>query len=273
MSTDPYLRQFERAACSWLAVLRWGPTGWCCPRCESREGTQLADRPRVIQCKGCPCQRSVTSGTVFAYTKLPIHILLPALREALFLRSCPFLEATFGIARSSAWHLQARALRVLDRVFDSVPEPDPQHQRHVVPLRATGKRGLHPNASPWFASAQRLGGRWAVQVRVDVVSEVVQVGHLGPGPTGDLARQVGEYEDPVRGLRRFLGGIIGGRRPSLRWGPRWIGAIITSHLPLYSEVPFEGWLARTRLLGHAPRRRMEPWQGTGPWAPATEGAG
>ena len=50
--------------------LRW-PTGFVCPACGSCEGTRLSTRSKV-QCRGCRRQVSLTAGTIFHATKLPL---------------------------------------------------------------------------------------------------------------------------------------------------------------------------------------------------------
>ena len=50
--------------------LRW-PSGFVCPVCGGCEGTQLSTRPK-IQCRACRHQVSLTAGTIFHATKLPL---------------------------------------------------------------------------------------------------------------------------------------------------------------------------------------------------------
>src|SRR3954464_2808693 len=50
--------------------LRW-PKGFVCPLCGGCEGTRLSTRPKV-QCRACRHQVSLTAGTIFHATKLPL---------------------------------------------------------------------------------------------------------------------------------------------------------------------------------------------------------
>ena len=50
--------------------LRW-PKGFVCPRCGGCEGKWLSTRPKV-QCRACRHQVSLTAGTIFHATKLPL---------------------------------------------------------------------------------------------------------------------------------------------------------------------------------------------------------
>lgn len=49
---------------------RW-PNGFVCPHCGHDDGTRLSKR-RAIQCKVCRKQTSITAGTVFHKTKVPL---------------------------------------------------------------------------------------------------------------------------------------------------------------------------------------------------------
>jgi len=70
------LLEFQRRYCSEEACLqaifkaRW-PRGFLCPRCGHSDGTKLSKR-RAIQCCSCRRQTSVTAGTVFHKSKIPL---------------------------------------------------------------------------------------------------------------------------------------------------------------------------------------------------------
>ena len=53
-----------------LADIRW-PDGFSCPRCHSREASYIASRKKY-QCAQCRYQVSITSGTLFHSTNLPL---------------------------------------------------------------------------------------------------------------------------------------------------------------------------------------------------------
>ena len=55
-----------------LVTQRW-PQGFRCPRCgDSRHGTFLREGRHYWQCQRCRHQTTVTAGTVFEATKLPL---------------------------------------------------------------------------------------------------------------------------------------------------------------------------------------------------------
>ncbi len=89
-----------------LERCRW-PTGFICPRCQHAGGYRLSDR-RGFECSRCHRQTSVTSGTAFAFVKLP----LPKVFQAMYLISVnkqgissQSLAKLIDCSRPSAWHL------------------------------------------------------------------------------------------------------------------------------------------------------------------------
>jgi len=60
----------EGACRAYLARLRW-PTGFCCPQCKT-SGSWTTTRS-LMMCRGCGYQASVTAGTLFHRTRLPLQ--------------------------------------------------------------------------------------------------------------------------------------------------------------------------------------------------------
>lgn len=50
---------------------RW-PRGFVCPECGHADGCVKVQTRGLLQCKHCRHQASLSAGTVFAYTKLPL---------------------------------------------------------------------------------------------------------------------------------------------------------------------------------------------------------
>jgi len=66
----------DEAACRrYLAQLRW-PAGFVCPRCQSPEAWLTARG--LYHCRRCAHQASVTAGTLFADTNLPLRLWFEA---------------------------------------------------------------------------------------------------------------------------------------------------------------------------------------------------
>lgn len=77
---DAARKRFEEA--------RW-PDGPICPHChrretatrlEPRQGSKRPVRPGVWQCNGCRKQFTVTTGTIFEHSHIPLHKWLLAIR-------------------------------------------------------------------------------------------------------------------------------------------------------------------------------------------------
>jgi len=60
----------EEACAQHLQAMRW-PEGFVCPRCGHREAWYLRTR-RLLVCKGCRAQGSLTAGTIFHKTRTPL---------------------------------------------------------------------------------------------------------------------------------------------------------------------------------------------------------
>jgi len=69
----------EEQCIAYLAALRW-PSGWSCPRCSATEGWTVR-RNRWL-CGPCRYEMSVTAGTVFQDSHLPLTIWLRAIWQA-----------------------------------------------------------------------------------------------------------------------------------------------------------------------------------------------
>lgn len=54
-----------------ISRARW-PRGFACPKCGHDQGTRLNKR-RAIQCANCRRQTSITAGTIFHKTKVPLR--------------------------------------------------------------------------------------------------------------------------------------------------------------------------------------------------------
>jgi transposase-like protein len=66
----------EEACREYLEALRW-PRGFACPRCQARE-YWMGSRSRKI-CIGCGYQATVTAGTIFERTRMPLMLWFRAI--------------------------------------------------------------------------------------------------------------------------------------------------------------------------------------------------
>ena len=72
MSILEFQRRFktDEDCISAIARKRW-PDGFVCPHCQSAHVKRLAKR-RAFQCNGCKRQTSITAGTIFEKTRIPL---------------------------------------------------------------------------------------------------------------------------------------------------------------------------------------------------------
>jgi len=96
----------EEACRAYLFSLRW-PDGWTCPRCRSRDGGAVRRHKR--RCGYCHYEVSVTAGTVFQDTHLPLTIWLRAIWQVTSQKtgvSALGLQRVLGLGSySTAWVL------------------------------------------------------------------------------------------------------------------------------------------------------------------------
>jgi len=110
---DPIFHH-ETKAREYLEAQRW-PNGPECPHCGViDEATQMqgkAHRPGLYQCRGCGQQFSVTVGTVYERSKIPLHKWLLATHLVCASKtaiSAHQLHRMLGITYKSAWFLMHR---------------------------------------------------------------------------------------------------------------------------------------------------------------------
>ncbi len=75
--------QNEDAARAYLEARRW-PEGPVCPSCGTAEGIyalQANIRPGVYRCGVCRQRFTVTFGTIFERSRIPLHVWLRAIHE------------------------------------------------------------------------------------------------------------------------------------------------------------------------------------------------
>lgn len=66
----------DEACRAYLESLRW-PSGFLCPRCGGREGWRM--KTGLILCRQCRYQASVTAGTIFQGSRLPLTLWFRAI--------------------------------------------------------------------------------------------------------------------------------------------------------------------------------------------------
>ena len=148
-----------------LEELRW-PDGVKCPRCESERVSRRKDRHQ-FQCKSCRYDFSVTSGTIFHDSHLPLwkwFVAVYLIVESKKGVSANQLKRTLGVSYKTAWYLA-------HRIRDALKEVDAQLLKGIVEVdetfvggRMEGQgRGYKGNKTVVVGAMQR-GGNICLQV-------------------------------------------------------------------------------------------------------------
>ena len=93
------------------ALFRWKwPLGFQCPECSSTRYCTLKCR-EIYQCNHCHHQTSLTSGTIFASTKLPLtrwFIAIHLITQAKTGISSLALKREVGVSYNTAWSMKQK---------------------------------------------------------------------------------------------------------------------------------------------------------------------
>lgn len=126
--TNPIYSDADKAR-EHLEALHW-PHGPVCPRCGSLDRiTKLAGqstRPGVYKCNSCAKPFTVTVGTIFEDSKIPLNKWLLAFRLMSSSKkgiSAHQLHRSLGITYKSAWFLAHRIREALElhTLYDALP--------------------------------------------------------------------------------------------------------------------------------------------------------
>ena len=110
--------QCEQALVRW----RW-PDGFVCPNCHSTRYCKLKCR-KLYQCHTCRQQTSLTAGTIFAGTKLPLFkwfLAMHLLTQSKNGLSALALKRDIGVSYNTAWMMKQKIMQVMKERDDSKP--------------------------------------------------------------------------------------------------------------------------------------------------------
>ncbi len=158
MSLPTFLQQFgTEEQCRQAIFQRRWPQGFRCPECDHSSHCRLSCRP-LIQCNRCHHQSSITAGTVFACTKLPLTTWFLAIY--LFTQSkngisAMALSRQLGIGYNAAWLMKHKLMQAMRERDDSQPLFGPVQIDDAVwgGERHGGKRGRGAQAKTPFVAA------------------------------------------------------------------------------------------------------------------------
>ena len=250
-----------------LETSRW-PSGFCCPSCgDPRHSRFLREGRTYWQCHRCRNQSTVTAGTIFQATKLPLtrwflamHLLTQAKNNVSALE----LKRHLGVCYKTAWLVKHKLLEVMTqreegRVLEGRVEIDDAYLGGEKP--GTRGRGSENKISfvaavqtsddgrPIFLSLKRLPftkeaiDAWAnksLAASAHVLSDGLNC-FLG------LEGNVAQHEAHVLG-----GGREGVKHPAFRWVNTLLGNLKTSISGTYHAFKFAKYA--DRYLGEAQYR-------------------
>jgi len=174
-STDDKCREI-------LERLRW-PLGPECPRCKTRNVVRLSTNIKLLWCADCDYQFSVTVGTVFNDSHLPLSkwfIAVLLLVEARKGFSANQMKRTLGVSYKTAWYL-------CHRIRAAMKEYDQQMLTGTVEMDET------------YVGGKKIGyGVYAGKKAKEVVIGIRQRGgdlrffHVADAKSGTLAKYIQE---------------------------------------------------------------------------------
>ena len=158
MSFDDFMKQYgtEDKCRDQLFKLRW-PNGLECPLCGNKTYCEIHAR-KVFQCNRCHHQTSVTAGTIFHSTNLPLTKWLLAMfliTQSKNGISAMELSRQMGVSYNAAWRVKHKLMQVMLERDSSKPisgriEID---DSYLGAKRVTGKRGRGAGRKTPFVAA------------------------------------------------------------------------------------------------------------------------
>lgn len=177
LSLPEFLAQYgsEAQCAEALFAWRW-PEGFVCPECGHAEGYTEVRTRGLLQCKHCRHQTSLTAGTVFAYSKLPLttwFLAMYLLTQQKNGISALELKRQLGVSYPTAWSIKHKLLQVMlerdaDRRLTGVIEIDDVYWGGEC-RGATPGRGS-PNKTPFLAALSKTFDGHPVALRMSVVA-------------------------------------------------------------------------------------------------------
>jgi transposase-like protein len=221
----------EEACWEALRRARW-PRGFECPRCQGRRSSWIATR-RLEQCAECRYQCSVTAGTVFHRTRVPLRTWFWAI---FFLGRHKKGISALQLQRDTGLGSYETAWTMLHKLRSAL-RPRPAH-RLIGDVEAdeTYVGGYRPG------QVGRGLGKTGVAVAVENRGDVAGATRLAVVPYASTQE-----------LTSFVRGVIDAREARVH----------TDGWQAYAALARQGVVHRPRIQGHGPRaRKILPWAHT-----------
>ena len=196
LSLNEFIKTYGSEARCFDALYAWRwPNGYQCPYCGHDKGCQLKTR-KLQQCNRCHHQTSITAGTLFESTRLPLAIWF----QAIYLISqdkkgvsAMELHRHLGISYHAAWRMKHKLMQAMlereqDKTLSGFIEID---DAYLGGERTGCKRGRGAaGKTPFVAAIQTTHDRQPVKIKLSVVDGFTKKAlahwsqqHLEPGST------------------------------------------------------------------------------------------
>ena len=150
--------QCRRALFNW----RW-PSGFKCPKCQGEIYSEIKSR-RLYQCAACRRQVSLTAGTIFHASKLP---LTQWFRAMYHLGQCKNgisaleLSRRLGVAYNTAWMLHHKLMQVMVDRENRTPLEGIVHldDSYIGGVSSDGTTGRGASGKTPFLAAVQIAGK------------------------------------------------------------------------------------------------------------------
>jgi len=160
LSEPEFEQQYGTEAACRAALFRWRwPKGFECPICGERRHSEVRSR-QLFQCSTCRRQTSLSAGTIFAATKLPLRVWFRALYHLTQTKqgiSSIELGRRLGVTQTAAWTIKHKLGQVMlerdaaKRLTGRVELDD----AYLGGEHSGGKRGRgSPGKTPFLAAVE-----------------------------------------------------------------------------------------------------------------------
>jgi transposase-like protein len=262
LSLPDFLKQYgSLSQCETaLESSRW-PQGFVCPHCQdTRHSAYFRNGKKRFQCSRCRRQSSLTSGTVFDSSKLPLttwFMALYFLSQSKNNVAALELSRLLGVSYNSAWLIKHKLLQVMQeqeqsRELSGRVEIDDAYlggERKGKPGRGS------PNKVPFVAAVQTTEDGRPLYVRFDCVQRfdhssieswsqqaLTASAHAysdGLPAFTILSEMVDEHTSFITGI-----GQQAARHPQFRWVNTLLGNLKTAITGTYHAIKFQKYAQR-----------------------------
>ncbi|MHB8742804.1 MAG: IS1595 family transposase [Sulfuricaulis sp.] len=242
LSMAQFIQQYGTEAKCYRALYRtrW-PQGFRCPKCGTRPRSRFRRAGRVYyQCRGCRHQTTLTSGTVFEGSKLPLttwFLAMHLLTGSKTNMSALELKRHLGVCYDTAWKLKHKVMQVMTE------REEPRQLAGFVQVDDAYLGGERNGGKPGRGSENKQP--FLIAVATDEMLECPTFAVIEPVRTFDnttmadwcerrLAPDAEVFTDGLWAFRRFADAghahtvleTQGGRAATEVRGARWVNVVL-----------------------------------------------